>query len=171
MTSPVINSDLYPKVGDSSVCTHLITVIRSVDTNSHTCVWQNIHDTRAINNTRGQTNVRFLVILLEQCYFLYVSLKVISSPFCAWPARFGLWGALEDFMKWHVQCKQFSEQDGVKLGEWSSQRDISWTFFYFFWKGFVSSTSDEKEANKTYNPEIGITILVWKQMHCRSRLS
>ena len=40
-------------------------------------------------------------------------------------------------MKYPVQCKQFSEQDGGKLGEYSIVgRDISSAFIYFFWNVF-----------------------------------
>ena len=81
-----------------------------------------------------------------------VTLKVISSLFCAWPAIFVC----------AVQCKQFQLwARWRKTSECLNQRDISWTL-YFLWKSFVSSTCDEKEANKANNPEIGITILVWK---------
>ena len=41
-------------------------------------------------------------------------------------------------------------------------RNVSSAFFYLSWKGFVPSTSNEKEARKVYNPEKGITIFVCK---------
>ena len=69
-----------------------------------------------------------------------------------------------NYMKYHLQCKQF-----FNWARWRKIRrvirfggDISCAFFNFLWKGFISSTSNEKEARKAYNPERGIAIFVCK---------
>ena len=65
-------------------------------------------------------------------------------------------------MKYRVECKQFSKQDGRKIGERASRlENLFGVLLFFLKKYFVSSTSNEKEARKGYNVERGITMYLF----------
>ena len=70
-------------------------------------------------------------------------------------------GALYDFFT-AIGAHTFLLTRGPKFFSAVLSADISSTFFYFFRKGFVSNTCDEKEENKACNLEKDITILVCK---------
>ena len=72
-------------------------------------------------------------------------------------------GAIYEFFTAIIGAHTFLFYQGPKISLGGPvSKDISSTFFYFFWKGFVSSTCDEKEANRAYNLERDINIFVCK---------
>ena len=49
----------------------------------------------------------------------------------------------------------------ISLENKASDRSRQGYLFYFFWKGFVSSTSNEKEARKADNPELEVHVSLY----------